>query len=331
MVEKVIILGSGPAGLSAAIYTAREGFEPLVISGYNGGGQLILATLVENIPGFPDGVMGPEFMEMLMKQARKFGARFVEKDATQVDLKSKPIKVVVEDQVYETSSLIIATGANAKMLGIESENKFLGRGVSTCSTCDAAFYRGKKVIVVGGGDTAMEEALFLTRFAAEVTIVHRRDAFRASKILQERVMSNPKIKILWNSTIEEIKGDKTVSSAVIKDIRDSQMREIPIDGVFLAIGHEPNSRLLQGQLRIDEQGYIVPKGDVKTDIEGVFVAGDVADKVYRQAGTATGSGVKERLKSGLTSLPSQELSSHFLSYMKSLIALKRNSCPFEFR
>lgn len=296
VVEKVIIIGSGPAGLSAAIYTAREGFEPLVISGYNGGGQLILTTLVENIPGFPEGVMGPAFMEMLMKQARKFGTRFVDKNVTSIDFKSKPFKVTVEDQTYEAQSVIVATGANAKYLGLESEKKFMGRGVSTCGTCDGPFFKGKNVVVVGGGDTAMEDSLFLTKFATSVTIVHRRDAFRASKIMQERVMSNPKIKVLWNSTVEEIKGDKTVSSVVIKNLQTNQANEMPIDGVFIAIGYDPNTKVFNGQLELDEQGYIITKDEVKTGIDGVYVAGDVADKVYRQAGTASGSGIKAALE-----------------------------------
>lgn len=295
MVEKVIILGSGPAGLSAAIYTAREGFEPLVIGGYSGGGQLILTTLVENIPGFPEGVMGPEFMEMLTKQAKKFGARFIDRDVTSVDLKSRPFKITVEDKMYEAHSVIVATGANAKYLGIESEKKFMGRGVSSCATCDAAFFKGKRVIVVGGGDTAMEDSLFLTRFATSVTIVHRRDAFRASKIMQKRVLSNPKIKVIWNSTVEEIKGDKTVKSVTIKNLQTTQTQEMPIDGVFIAIGYEPNTKIFNGQLKLDEQGYLITKDEVKTDIEGVYVAGDVADKIYRQAATAAGSGVKAAL------------------------------------
>ncbi|MDE1873904.1 MAG: thioredoxin-disulfide reductase [Candidatus Micrarchaeota archaeon] len=295
MTEKVIIVGSGPAGLSAAIYTAREGFNPLVISGYNGGGQLILTTLVENIPGFPEGIMGPEYMQMLIKQAKRFGARMVDRDVTAVDLKSKPIKVTVEDQVYETDTLIIATGANAKYLGLPSEKKFMGRGVSSCATCDAAFFKGKKVVVVGGGDTAMEDSLFLTRFASEVSIVHRRDSFRASKIMQERVMSNPKITVVWNTTVDEIKGDKVVSSVVLKDVATGQTREMPIDGVFLAIGYEPNTKLFKGQLQMDELGYLVTKDEVKTEVEGVYVAGDVADRTYRQAGTAAGSGIKAAL------------------------------------
>ncbi len=295
MVEKVIIIGSGPAGLSAAIYTAREGFEPLVIGGYSTGGQLELTTLVENIPGFPEGIMGPEYMRMLIKQAKKFGTRIVDKDATSVDLKSKPIKVTVEDQVYETNTLIIATGANAKYLGLPSEKKFMGRGVSSCATCDAAFFKGKNVIVVGGGDTAMEDSLFLTRFANLVTIVHRRDSFRASKIMQDRVLANPKIKVVWNTTVDEIKGDKAVTTAVLKDVGTGQTREMPIDGVFLAIGYEPNTKLFKGQLQMDDQGYLVTKDEVRTDIDGVYVAGDVADRVYRQAGTAAGSGIKAAL------------------------------------
>jgi len=295
MVEKVIILGSGPAGLAAAIYTAREGFEPLVIGGYRGGGQLVLTTLVENIPGFPDGIMGPEYMTLLLKQAKKFGARIIDKDVTKIDLKTRPFKVYVEDQVYEAHSVIIATGANAKYLGLQSEKKFMGRGVSSCATCDAVFYKNKKVIVVGGGDTAMEDSLFLTRFAAEVTIVHRRDAFRASKIMQERVMANPKIKVIWNSAIEEIKGDKVVTSVVIKNLITNQTQEMPVDGVFIAIGYEPNTKLFQGQLQTDEQGYLITKDEVRTEIDGVYVAGDVADRVYRQAGTAVGSGIKAAL------------------------------------
>jgi thioredoxin reductase (NADPH) len=295
LVEKVIIIGSGPAGLSAAIYTAREGFEPLVISGYNGGGQLILTTLVENIPGFPEGIMGPEYMQMLIKQAKKFGTRVIDKDVTSVDLKSKPIKVTVDDQVYETNTLVIATGANAKYLGLPSEKKFMGRGVSSCATCDAAFFKNKKVIVVGGGDTAMEDSLFLTRFASEVNIVHRRDSFRASKIMQDRVLANPKIKVVWNTTVDEIKGDKAVTTAVLKDVGTGQTREMPIDGVFLAIGYEPNTKLFKGQLQMDDQGYLVTKDEVRTDIDGVYVAGDVADRVYRQAGTAAGSGIKAAL------------------------------------
>ncbi|MCL5239415.1 MAG: thioredoxin-disulfide reductase [Candidatus Marsarchaeota archaeon] len=295
MAEKVIIIGSGPAGLSAAIYTAREGFEPVVVGGYASGGQLMLTTVVENIPGFPEGITGPEFVQQLRKQAEKFGTRFIDKDVTKVDLKSKPIKVSIEDKEYETQTLVIATGANAKMLGLESEKRFMGRGVSTCGTCDGPFFKGKDVIVIGGGDTAMEDSLFLTRFAKSVTIVHRRDSFRASKIMQERVMSNPKIKVVWNTTLQEIKGEKSVSSAVLKDEKSGQTSEMPIQGVFIAIGYQPNTKLFDGQLETNDQGYLVTKDEIRTDIEGVYVAGDVADHIYRQAGTAAGSGIKAAL------------------------------------
>ncbi|MGC8675969.1 MAG: thioredoxin-disulfide reductase [Candidatus Micrarchaeia archaeon] len=292
MVEKVIIIGSGPAGLSAALYAGRDGFSPLVISGYAKGGQLELTTTVENFPGFPEGVQGPELMDLMRRQAEKFGARFIDKDATAVDLKSTPFKVVVENDVYEADSVIVATGANARWLGIESEKKFIGRGVSNCATCDAAFFKGKNVIVVGGGDTAMEDSLYLTNFAASVTIVHRRDAFRASKIMQERVMSNPKIKVIWNSVVQEVKGDVKVRSVVIKNTVTGEIVEMPIDGIFVAIGYEPNTKLFKDQLQIDELGYIVTHDEVKTDIPGVFVAGDVADRFYKQAAVAAGSGVK---------------------------------------
>lgn len=296
MVEKVIIIGSGPAGLAAAVYTAREGFEPLVIGGYEAGGQLILTTLVENIPGFPEGIQGPEFVQMMTKQAEKFGARILNKDVSSVDLKSKPFKIVADNKTYEAESVIIATGANAKMLGLESEQAFMGRGVSTCATCDGAFFKGKNVIVVGGGDTAMEDSLFLTRFASSVTIVHRRDSFRASKIMQDKVLANPKIKVVWNSTIEEIKGDSKVKSVLLKNLVNNKPSEMQIDGVFLAIGYEPTTKLFAGQIDLDEQRYIVGKDEVKTNIEGVFVAGDVADKVYRQAATAAASGVKAAIR-----------------------------------
>jgi thioredoxin reductase (NADPH) len=307
VVEKVIIIGSGPAGLSAAIYTAREGFNPLVISGYNAGGQLVLTTLVENIPGFPEGVIGPKYMELLMKQAKKFGARFVDKDATKVDLSSRPFKVFIEEEAYEADSLIIATGANMKWLGLEAEKRLIGRGVSTCSTCDAKFFTEKNVIVVGGGDTAMEDSLFLTRFVKSVIVVHRRDSLRASKIMQERAMANPKIKFMWNSAVEEIKGDEKVTSVVIKDLQTNQLQEIPIDGIFIAIGYTPNSNIFQNQLRLDEQGYVMTHDVVKTDVEGVFVAGEIADRIYRQATTAAGSGVRAALEARryLTNLPKQ--------------------------
>ncbi len=296
MVEKVIILGGGPAGLSAAIYTAREGFEPLVIAGFTAGGQLSLTTVVENIPGFPDGIMGPEFVAQMRRQAEKFGTRFIDGDATAVDLKSRPFKVTAEGKNYETETLIIATGANAKWLGIDSEKRFIGHGVSSCGTCDGPFFRNKNVIVVGGGDTAMEDSIFLTRFAKSVTIVHRRDSFRASKIMAERAMNNPKIKVLWNSVIEEIKGNGSVNGVRIRNVLDNKITEMLIDGVFVAIGYAPNTGIFKGQLQTNENGYLITKEDVLTDIDGVYVAGDVADHLYRQAATASGSGVKAALR-----------------------------------
>lgn len=295
MVEKLIILGGGPAGLSAAIYTAREGFDPLVIAGFNAGGQLLLTTVVENFPGFPEGIMGPDIIVKMRKQAEKFGARSIDANATAIDLSKRPYRVTADEKTYEAECIIIATGANAKWLGLESERRFMGKGVSSCATCDAAFFKNKDVIVVGGGDTAMEDSLFLTRFAKSVTIVHRRDEFRASKIMTERVKSHPKIKIIWNSAIEEIKGGVHVESVWIKNLVTNQVAEMKIDGVFVAIGYTPNTEIFKGQLKLDDLGYIVTKDEVLTDLEGVYVAGDVADRFYRQAATASGSGVKAAL------------------------------------
>ncbi|HUB92656.1 MAG TPA: thioredoxin-disulfide reductase [Candidatus Saccharimonadales bacterium] len=292
MVEKVVIIGSGPAGLSAAIYTSREGFEPLVIAGSTGGGQLELTTTVENFPGFPEGVLGPELVQLMKKQAEKFGTRFVYEDLTGVDFSARPFVVQAGEKRYETESIIIATGANAKMLGIESEKKFVGKGVSTCGTCDGPFFKGKDVIVVGGGDTAMEDSNFITKFARSVTIVHRKDTFRASKIMQERTFANSRIKVIWNATVEEILGNERVTGVRLKNLVTGQTSEMPIDGVFMAIGYSPNTKVFQGKLKLDEQGYIITKDEVLTDIEGVYVAGDVADRFYRQAITASGSGVK---------------------------------------
>lgn len=297
MAEKVIIMGSGPAGLSAAIYTAREGFSPLVLGGSKPGGQLLLTTVVENMPGFPDGVLGYELIDRMRKQAEKFGARFTDADVESVDFKSRPLKVVADGKTYETDSVIIATGASARWLGIESEREYMGKGVSSCATCDGAFFKGKNVVVVGGGDTAMEDSAFLTRFANEVTIVHRRDSFRASKILQDRVLANKKIKIVWNSTVEEIKGNgEKVTSVVLKNLVTNATSEVPMDGVFIAIGYVPSTEMFKGQLELDDQGFVVVKDSVKTSVEGVFVAGDVSDRVYRQASTASASGVKAAIE-----------------------------------
>ncbi len=293
MVEKVIILGSGPAGLSAAIYTSREGFNPLVIGGFNPGGQLLLTTVVENFPGFPEGVDGPELIVRMRKQAEKFGTRFIDTNATAVDFSKRPFKITADEKVYEADAVVIATGANAKWLGIPSEHKFIGHGVSNCATCDGAFYKGKDVVAVGGGDSAMEDSLILTRFVNSITIVHRKDTFRASKIMQERVKSNPKIKVIWNSVIDEIKGDKSVSSVLLKDVVTNKSTEMKTDGVFVAIGYTPNTEIFKGQITLDEKGYVVPaREEIFTNVEGVFVAGDVADHVFRQAATASGSGVK---------------------------------------
>ena len=295
MAENVIIIGSGPAGLSAAIYTAREGFNPLVIAGAVSGGQLMLTTTVENMPGFPDGVQGPEIIELMRKQAERFGTRFINDDVTDVDFSSRPFKIKTSGKEYKAQTVIVATGASSRMLGIPSETKFIGHGVSTCATCDSPFYKNKDIIVIGGGDTAMEDALFSTRFCNSVTIVHRRDAFRASKIMQDKVMSNPKIKVIWNSEVTEILGDNAVRSIKLKD-NTGKVTEIPIDGVFLAIGHVPTTGFLKGKLKLDDQGYVITEDEVLTDIDGVYVAGDNADRFYRQAGTASSSGIKAALR-----------------------------------
>ena len=296
MVEKLVIIGGGPAGLSAAIYASREGFSPLVIVGSGGGGQLELTTMVDNFPGFPNGVMGPELVGSMRAQAERFGTRFVQEDVTEVDFSSRPFMIKAGGVEYRSETVIIATGANAKTLGIESESKFVGKGVSTCGTCDGPFYRDRDVIVVGGGDTAMEDSEFITKFAKSVTIVHRRSAFKASKAMQDKVMSNKKINVIWNSAIEEILGEDKVSGVRIRNLDDGSVREMKIDGVFVAIGHTPNTKPFAGKLKTDEQGYLITRDEVLTEIEGVYVAGDVADKFYRQAITASASGVKCALR-----------------------------------
>ena len=296
MAENVTIIGSGPAGLTAAIYTAREGFDPLLISGYEIGGQLGLTTKVENFPAFPNGINGPELMELMQDQAKKFGTRFRQDIVTGVVLDTTPFRVVLSREEIETRTLIIATGASARWMDIPTEKEFIGKGVSSCATCDAPLYKGKDVIVVGGGDTAMEDSLFLTNFVKSVTIVHRRNEFRASRIMQEKVISNPKISVRWDSEIAEIRGDRTVRGAVIRNRKTGEMEEIPINGIFVAIGHKPNTDFLKGKLPVDDAGYVIAKGEVKTDIAGVFVAGDIADHRYRQAITAAGSGCKAALE-----------------------------------
>ncbi|MBO02785.1 MAG: thioredoxin-disulfide reductase [Candidatus Marinimicrobia bacterium] len=293
MNRKVIIIGSGPAGLTAALYTARANLKPLVFEGSQPGGQLTITTDVENFPGFPDGIMGPKLMDLFRKQAERFGAECYFEHVTRIDFSKKPYRVWVADKEYQSESIIIATGATAKMLGLESEKELMGFGVSACATCDGFFFKEKKVLVVGGGDSAMEEANYLTKFASEVVIVHRRDEFRASKIMIDRAMSNPKIRVLWNSSIQEIFGsqEKGVRSVMIKKTDSDEKFEEKCDGVFMAIGHKPNTELFSKTLEMDDSGYLITKKDsTLTNIEGVFACGDVQDHVYRQAITAAGSG-----------------------------------------
>lgn len=294
--HKVIIIGSGPAGLTAALYTARANLSPIVFEGMQPGGQLTITTEVENFPGFENGIQGPELMDIMRKQVERFGAKSFFKNVTEVDFSKRPFTVKVENETYTADSVIISTGATAKLLGLETEKKFMGYGVSACATCDGFFFRNLNVLVVGGGDTAMEEATYLTRFASEVSIVHRREEFRASKIMIERAKKNPKIKFITNAVIKEIlgkeeDGKKFITGALLENTKDGSTWKVPADGIFMAIGHQPNTKLFKGQLDMDETGYLkVKPGSTYTNIEGVFAAGDVADKVYRQAITAAGTG-----------------------------------------
>lgn len=291
-IENVIIIGSGPAGLTAAVYTARANLEPLMIEGEEAGGQLMLTTEVENYPGFEHGVTGSELIDVMKKQAARFGTRFITKNVTKVDFKQRPFKVWIGSEEYQAKAVIISTGASAKYLGLPSEKAYMNKGVSACATCDGAFFRNMEVAVVGGGDTAMEEAQFLTRFATKVYVIHRRDSFRASKIMAERVLKHPKIQVIWNSEVTEVLGDgKAVHSLKLHDLAKNTTSELKVQGLFLAIGHKPNTDLFKEFIHLHDNGYMktVP-GSSKTNIEGVFAAGDVQDHVYRQAITAAGSG-----------------------------------------
>lgn len=301
--HKVLIIGSGPAGLTAALYTARANLSPVVFEGMQPGGQLTITTEIENYPGFENGIQGPELMDTIRKQAVRFGAQTFFKYVTEVDFSKRPFVIKTEDGTHTADAVIVATGASARLLNIESEKKYMGYGVSACATCDGFFYRGLKVLVVGGGDTAMEEANYLTKFATEVTIIHRRDEFRASKIMTNRAQKNPKIKFLTNAVIKEVlgkeeDGKKFVTGAIIENTKDHSMYQVETDGIFMAIGHQPNTKIFEGMLDMDETGYLkVKPGTTYTNIEGVFAAGDVADKSYRQAITAAGSGCMAALDS----------------------------------
>jgi len=294
--HKLIIIGSGPAGLTAALYAARANLNPIVFEGLQPGGQLTITTEVENFPGFEHGIQGPELMDIMRKQVMRFGAKPEFKIVTEVDFSKRPFTIKVDKEVYTSDAVIISTGASAKLIGIESEQTFMGYGVSACATCDGFFYKGLKVLVVGGGDTAMEEATYLTRFAEEVTIIHRRDEFRASKIMVERAQKNPKIKFITNAVVKEVlgkneNGKKSVTGALLQNTKDGSTFEVKTDGIFVAIGHKPNTDIFKGQLDMDETGYLkVKPGSTYTSIEGVFAAGDVSDKTYRQAITAAGTG-----------------------------------------
>jgi thioredoxin reductase (NADPH) len=300
--RQLIIIGSGPAGLTAALYAARANLSPLVIEGFESGGQLMLTSDVENYPGFVDGIMGPELMDVMRKQAERFGTDYVSADVSEVDFSDRPFKVTVGEDTYTAEAVIVATGATAKTLGLENESRLMGRGVSSCATCDGAFFRDQDLLVVGGGDSAMEEATFLTRFAKKVTVIHRRDQLRASKIMQERAFDNPKIDFMWNSEVVDLLGDQKLTAAVVKDNQKEQTSEVEAGGFFLAIGHTPNNELLKDKLELDDGGYLKigtdldndwdPKSKLstRTSVEGVFGAGDIVDHVYRQAVTAAGMG-----------------------------------------
>ncbi len=291
----VIILGSGPAGLTAAIYASRARLKTVVVAGMVWGGQLMLTTEVENYPGFPEGVQGPDLIDRMKAQAERFGAKFLYEDAVTVDFSSQSFKVSTENRTMEGRSVIVATGASPKWLGLESEQRLRGRGVSTCATCDAPFYKGKRVVVVGGGDTAVEEALVLTKFASEVSLIHRRNELRAEKILQERLLNEPKVRFIWETVVREILGKDRVEGVRVANVKTGEERILECDAVFVAIGHTPNTGMLRSQVELNEAGYVVTRNVTKTSVEGVFVAGDVEDMVYRQAILAAGHGCRAAL------------------------------------
>jgi len=291
--RNVIVIGSGPAGYTAALYAARADLEPLVLKGLEAGGQLMLTTDVENYPGFADGIMGPELMDQMEKQAQRFGAEILSVHVTEVDLSSRPFLIKAGDQAWRARTVIVATGATARWLDIPGEERLRGRGVSACATCDGFFFRDRELVVVGGGDTAMEEATFLTKFASKVTIVHRRDEFRASKVMQDRVFAHPKVEVEWDSVLEEILGDQAVTGVVVRNVKTGETSTLSTDGVFMAIGHDPTTSLFGDQLETDAEGYlIVREPTTETNVPGVFAAGDVTDHTYRQAVTAAGQGCK---------------------------------------
>ncbi len=290
--ERVIIIGSGPAGLTAAVYAARANLRPLVLAGGLYGGQLMLTTDVENYPGFPEGIMGPDLMVKFREQAERFGARIFEVDATRVDFSSQPLVVATDEEIYHSKTVIVATGASARWLGVPGEAHLRGRGVSTCATCDGAFFKEKHIVVVGGGDSAMEEALFLTRFGRRVTVIHRRDGLRASKIMAERAHAHEKIDFIWNTVVERVHGQEKMTGLRLRNLRDDSLYDFDCDALFIAIGHTPNTEIFRGQLDLDEAGYVRSPNGSLTNVEGVFVAGDVADLRYKQAVTAAGAGCK---------------------------------------
>ncbi|MEM0075092.1 MAG: thioredoxin-disulfide reductase [Conexivisphaerales archaeon] len=291
----VVIIGSGPAGLTAAIYTARAGYAPLVIGGFEFGGQLMLTTYIENFPGFPDGILGPDLMQNMRKQAEKVGATIIDQNVTAVDFSTRPFRIFVDEDMYTADAVIIATGASAKWLGLESENRLKGRGVSSCAVCDGAFFKGQDVVVVGGGDSAMEDSIYLSKMCRSVTVIHRRDKLRASAIMQKRAMERPNIHFVWNSVVQEVLGDKKVSGVRIRNVITGEESTISCSAVFVAIGHTPNTEIFKPYLEMNDNGYLKVVKETRTNIDGVFAAGDVSDHIYRQAITAAGIGARAAL------------------------------------